>query len=367
MPISTIATIDAGDALAHTQQLRARLLGESPTRHTYAVGARGEGHGENVLVLGGTGYIGRALVPELARRGYHPVVLTRDPASATLPEFGGADVLVGDPVEPADVERVFERLPIQAVISLLSSRRPNDPEECRRVDYTAVTNGIRSAAAHGARQFIHVSDYGCYRPELLPQIYKLQVEGELIGGHHGGIDWTIVRPTAYFPYLSVNFGDVKHGRPYRIFDHGEYALSNPIAREDLSEFLVNALFDPEQYSRVLPVGGPWVADNVVSIRSAGEMMFEVLGREPQWEVEALTAWDAKTRRLRRMGKVYPAMRNVAFYLDAAKYWSVVDHIAPPYGTATLRDFFLKLRDREFPTGSFRERMKAGTAAMPTDV
>ena len=64
---------------------------------------------------------------------------------------------------------------------------------------------------------------------------------------------------------------------------------------------------------------------------------------------------------RRMGKVYPAMRNVAFYLDAAKYWSVVDHIAPPYGTATLRDFFLKLRDREFPTGSFRERMKAEKA------
>lgn len=44
-----------------------------------------------------------------------------------------------------------------------------------------------------------------------------------------------------------------------------------------------------------------------------------------------------------------------------------DHVVPAYGTPTLRGFMERLKDREFPTGSFRERMKQGTNAMPTDI
>ena len=56
-----------------------------------------------------------------------------------------------------------------------------------------------------------------------------------------------------------------------------------------------------------------------------------------------------------------------FYLEAAKYWSVVDHVAPAYGTRTLKGFMEKLVDRDFPTGSYRERMRSGTNVMPTDI
>jgi divinyl chlorophyllide a 8-vinyl-reductase len=365
MGIGTLENLDPDQALAHTRALRKRVLGGSAVADTYAVGPVGSGSGQRVLVLGGTGYIGQALVPELRRRGFAPVVLARP--GSDVAALGDAEVVRGTPAIAADVERAFAAGPVHAVISLLSSRRPNDPDECRTVDYVSVINGVAAAAQHGSARFVHISDYGCYRPELLPQIYKLQVEGELIGGHHGRLPWTIIRPTAYFPYLSVNFGDIKNGGSYRLFDHGEWALSNPIAREDLAEFIVNALCDPDAEGRVLPVGGPWSADNVVSIRTAGDMMFDVLGQEPRWEVTTLKSWDTKTARLRRASALYPKLRNVAFYLDAAKYWSVVDHVAPPYGTVTLRDFMNRLKDREFPTGSFRDRMKSGTALMPTDV
>jgi divinyl chlorophyllide a 8-vinyl-reductase len=97
------------------------------------------------------------------------------------------------------------------------------------------------------------------------------------------------------------------------------------------------------------------------------MMFEVLGQAPRFEVETMASWDKKIQRMRRAGVLYPKMKNVAFYLEAAKYWSVVSHVAPPYGTVTLRDFFLKLKDREYAAGSFRDRMKSGTEMIPTDV
>ena len=365
MAFSTITSLDVAAAQKHSRDLLARLL--ESTSETYVTGPTGTGSGERVLVLGGTGYIGRALVPELARRGYQPVVLARNGEVAAEPEFAGAEVIVGDPTRPGDVTAAVAGGPTAVVISLLSGRRPNDAEECRIVDHEAVVNGIRAAVEHRVQQFIHISDFGAYRPELIPQVYKLQVEGELIGQHHGPLPWTIIRPTAYYPYLSMTFGDVKNGEPYRIFDHGEYSVVNPIAREDLAEFITNQVLSTDALGRVLPVGGPWSADNAVTLKGAGQMMFDITGRAPQWDVVAMAAWDKKIARLTRLGKVSKQLKPVAYYLEAAKYWSVVDHVAPAYGTRTLRGFMDKLKDREFPTGSFRERMKSGTNMMPTDI
>lgn len=364
MAYSTINNLDVVASQRHSHELRDRLL--TTESQTYVTGPDGQGSGERVVVLGGTGYIGRALVPELARRGYHPVVLARSAEVKNDAEFADAEVIQGDPTRPGDVTQAIGD-ETAVVISLLSGRRPNDAEECRLVDHEAVVNGIRAAVAGKVRQFIHISDFGAYRPELIPQVYKLQVEGELIGQHHGALPWTIIRPTAYYPYLSMTFGDVKNGLKYRIFDHGEYNVVNPIAREDLAEFITNQVLNDDALGKLLPVGGPWVEDNVVTLKDAGQMMFELNGRTPDWEVVTMASWDKKIARLTRLGKISKQLKPVAYYLEAAKYWSVVDHVAPAYGTRTLRGFMEKLVDREWPTGSFRERMKSGTNVMPTDV
>ena len=199
-------------------------------------------------------------------------------------EYADAEVIVGDATKAADVAAAVAAAPTAVVISLLSGRKPNDAEDCRQVDHEAVVHGIKAAVANDVKQFIHISDYGVYRPELIPQVYKIQVEGELIGQHHGYVPWTIVRPTAYFPYLSVAFGDVKNDLAYRIYDHGEWNVVNPIAREDLAEFIVNQVLNDDAIGRILPVGGPWNADNTVTLKGAGEFMFELNGKEPKWEV-----------------------------------------------------------------------------------
>jgi divinyl chlorophyllide a 8-vinyl-reductase len=365
MAFSTINNLDVQAEQAHSLELRSRLL--SSTSETYVTGPVGSGNGERVLVLGGTGYIGRALVPELARRGYRPVVLSRSAEVKTETEYADAEIIVGDATKAAAVAAAVAAAPTAVVISLLSGRKPNDAEDCRLVDHEAVVNGIKAAVANDVQQFIHISDYGVYRPELIPQVYKLQVEGELIGQHHGKLDWTIVRPTAYFPYLSVAFGDVKQGLAYRIYDHGEYNVVNPIAREDLAEFIVNQVLNADSYSRILPVGGPWAEDNLVTLKGAGQMMFEINNKPENWEVITMASWDKKIARLGKLSKLTKQLKPVVFYLEAAKYWSVVDHVAPSYGNRTLRGFMEKLKDREFPTGSYRERMRQGTNAMPTDV
>ena len=250
MAYSTITNLDVTAAQQHSHELLDRVL--STESSTYVTGPTGTGNGERVLVLGGTGYIGRALVPELARRGYRPAVLARNGEIKNEAEYADAEVIVGDATKAADVVAAVAAAPTAVVISLLSGRKPNDAEDCRQVDHEAVVHGIKAAVAHDVKQFIHISDYGVYRPELIPQVYKIQVEGELIGQHHGYVPWTIIRPTAYFPYLSVAFGDVKNDLAYRIYDHGEYNVVNPIAREDLAEFIVNQVLNDDAIGRVLP-------------------------------------------------------------------------------------------------------------------
>src|SRR6478752_9220312 len=324
MAYSTITNLDVSAAQRHSHELLQRVLSTEST--TYVTGPTGSGNGERVLVLGGTGYIGRALVPELVRRGYRPAVLARNGEVKNEPEYADAEVIVGDATRAADVTAAVAAAPTAVVISLLSGRKPNDAEDCRLVDHEAVVNGIKAAIAHDVKQFIHISDYGVYRPELIPQVYKIQVEGELIGQHHGYVPWTIIRPTAYFPYLSVAFGDVKNDLAYRIYDHGEYNVVNPIAREDLAEFIVNQVLNDDAIGRVLPVGGPWTADNTVTLKGAGELMFALNDRTPDWEVITMASWDKKIGRLTRLSKLSKQLKPVVFYLEAAKYWSVVDHV-----------------------------------------
>jgi len=356
MAYSTIQDIhlQRDRAQQRTRALMERALSETST--VYETGKPGTGAGQEILVLGGTGYIGRALVPELCQRGYRPVVLSR--SGEVDDSFAGAEVVQGDPRTQADLDAVFDRHDIRGVITLLSSRRPNDEEECRCVDYEANLNAVKAAVRHGADQFIHISDYGCYRPELIPQVYKLQVEGELLGRHHGQLDFTIVRPTVYYPYLAMHFGEVQQGNAYRIFDHGEWAMYNPISREDLAEFIVNQLFNRGSYGRILPVGGPWNAANLLTIKSAGEKIHQVLNREESFTVTPMKSWERRTGMMRGMGRFIPMFRRVAYYLEAAKYWSVVSHFAPAYGSDSFDEYLVKLRDSGYNPGTFRDRMKA---------
>jgi len=332
---------------------------------TYTTGKVGRGSGQYVLVLGGTGYIGRALVPELAERGYKPVLLAR--RAQAKEAYPQAEVVMGEVSQKADVEKAFDAFPVEAVITLLSSRRPNDEEECRRVDYQFNINAIEAGAARGLKHFIHISDSGCYRPELLPQVYKLQVEGELIGHFHGQVNYSIVRPTSYYPHLAINFSEVQNDRPCRIFDHGEWAVSNPISRENLSEFIVNLLFNENNYGRIFPVGGPWVEDNICTLRRANELLFEVLGKLEKFTVIAMESRERRIKIIKAISAVLPMFKRMAFYLEAAKYWSVVSHFAPPYGNDTFKEYLVKLKASGYSAGTMSDRMKSGTSMIPTHV
>ena len=203
-----------------------------------------------VFVLGATGTIGRATVRALARRGHDVVCFTRSPGAAA--DRANVSFRQGDATDPASLVRDgFRGERFDALVSCMASRT-GAPADAWAIDHRAHAGALAAARASGVDQMVLLSAICVQKPLLAFQQAKLAFERQLM---ESGLDWSIVRPTAYYPYLAISFGDVKNGAAYRIFDHGEYAICNPIAREDLAEFLVNALLDDDAEGRILPVGG----------------------------------------------------------------------------------------------------------------
>jgi len=69
-----------------------------------------------VFVVGGTGFLGTFLVPKLMENGYEVTVLTRNKEKAAHLDSSGANVLIGDLLQP---DPILERIPpFDAVISI---------------------------------------------------------------------------------------------------------------------------------------------------------------------------------------------------------------------------------------------------------
>ncbi|WP_419728625.1 NAD-dependent epimerase/dehydratase family protein [Lichenicola sp.] len=109
-----------------------------------------------ILVTGGTGFLGRHLIPKLVEGGHQVLALTRSASSNEAIRALGASPLAGD------LQRSLSPLPaIDAVVHAAARFRfagPRAPYFRTNVDGTAVL--LRAAEKAGARTFVHISAAG---------------------------------------------------------------------------------------------------------------------------------------------------------------------------------------------------------------
>jgi NADH dehydrogenase len=150
-----------------------------------------------VLVLGGTGFIGRHAVLALLARGHEAVVGTRYPARAArkLPPAARACERRGARLERLTAPGSWDLLleDIDAVVNCVGILRERGEESYERVHHLAPAALARDCARLGLERLIHVSALGLHagaRSAFLTS--KLRGEQAIKAG---GTDWTIVRPS----------------------------------------------------------------------------------------------------------------------------------------------------------------------------
>ena len=240
-----------------------------------------------ILVLGGTGTIGRATVHALVARGHEVVCLARRTSGRSAgPHLSGAQLRACDVTDPASLARDGIRGErFDAVLSCLASRT-GAPDDAWRIDHDAHLDALRQAQAAGIPHMILLSAICVQKPQLAFQKAKLAFEHSLIAS---GIDYSIVRPTAFFKSLSGQVERVRQGKPFVMFGDGTLTACKPISDGDLAAYLADCIDNPERRNRILPIGGPGPA---ITPRMQGEALFAMLGQPPRFKHVPVALLDA---------------------------------------------------------------------------
>ncbi|MCJ2026379.1 NAD(P)H-binding protein [Methylobacterium sp. J-067] len=296
-----------------------------------------------VLVLGATGTIGRATVRALAARGHDVTCLIRRPAET------GTVTRIVDLTDPVSVARDGLRgETFDVLVSCLASRT-GLPDDAWAIDHRAQVNALHASRAAGVTHVVLLSAICVQKPLLAFQHAKLAFEAELIAS---GLDYTIVRPTAFFKSLSGQIERVRRGKPFLVFGDGTLTACKPISDDDLGRYLADCLDAEGRRNRVLPIGGPGEA---ITPRAQGERLFALLGREPRFRHVPVALLDGIVAVLSTLGRWVPSLAAKAELAKIGRYYAtesmlVLDpatgrydaQATPSTGSETLFDYYARV-------------------------
>lgn len=310
-----------------------------------------------ILVVGGTGYIGRHVVRELVARGKTVVCIARRRAgvggkmdqASTQSSLAGAELRFADVTDPGDLlAQGIAGDGFDAVVSCLATRT-GGVKDAWRIEHQANLNVLDAATRAGARRFVLLSAICVQKPMLQFQRAKLAFEQALAAS---AIDYSIVRPTAFFKSLSGQVTAVKNGKPFVVFGNGELTACKPISEADLARFLADCLDDPSKRNAILPVGGAGAA---ITPRQQGEMLFELCGRAPRFRQVPVRLFDAILATLSAVSRIVPPLRDKAEFARIGRYYATESMLlwdeargrydadaTPSFGADTLRDHYARV-------------------------
>ena len=298
-------------------------------------------HPRRVFVLGGTGTIGRATVRALVQRGHEVVCFVRPRAGVggalaadhSVRLLAGASVRFGDVSDPASLARDgFRGEHFDALVSCLASRT-GAPKDAWAIDHQAHLHALAAAQLAGVTQVVLLSAICVQKPLLAFQHAKLAFEKVLI---ESGLNYSIVRPTAFFKSLSGQLDRVRQGKPFLVFGDGTLTACKPISDDDLGDYIAGCLDDASRHHRVLPIGGPGEA---ITPRQQGEHLFALLGKPPRFKQVPVALLDVIIGVLATLGRVVPALAAKAELARIGRYYAtesmlVLDPATGRYDAAT---------------------------------
>jgi uncharacterized protein YbjT (DUF2867 family) len=142
-----------------------------------------------VFVTGGTGYMGRRVIPALLARGHRVRALVREGSKAKLPS--GCEEVVGNALD----EKTFASrvAPADTFLQLIGVAHPSPAKaaEFRAVDLASAGASARAAASADVAHFVYVS---VAQPAPVMKAYvQARGEGE-VAIRAAGLNATFVRP-----------------------------------------------------------------------------------------------------------------------------------------------------------------------------
>lgn len=212
---------------------------------------------KTILVTGGTGFIGQALIRHLAEAGYTVRTLIR-------PSKQSPDLPKGVPVEVAVSGLNDERslraamTGIDVVYHLAGSEWQGARSNLLDIDIRGAQSVVNAAKQAGIDRFFFVSHLGADRASAYPVLKAKAIAEEHI--RRSGLDYTILRSAIVYGQndnFTTGLAHLLHTVPFIFLYPGDgKTLLQPLWIEDLVTCMVWALDDDDTRGQLYEVGGP---------------------------------------------------------------------------------------------------------------
>lgn len=210
-----------------------------------------------LLMTGGTGFVGRAVLRHLAEQGLPVRTLLRpSPRSPQLPRGVATEVALAALSDRRGLRAAL--VGVDVVIHLAGSERRGQAADLETVDVQGTENLVEAAADAGVRRIVYVSHLGAELASAYPLLRAKARAEEAI--RHSGVPFTILRSgllfgpgDAFTTWLAMLAAMVPLLFP--IPGDGT-TLLQPLWVEDLATALAWSLEDERTIGQRIDIGGP---------------------------------------------------------------------------------------------------------------
>jgi NADH dehydrogenase len=227
-----------------------------------------------ILVTGGTGFVGAALIRYLVTLGKPVRMLLRpSPSSPNLPRGVSVEVAVSSMNDERGLRAAMKG--VDVVFHLAGTERKGTRANLAGVDVDGTRMVAETAAAAGVERFFYLSHLGADRASAYA-VLKAKAIGEgLIT--HSGVNYTIIRSSAVFgpgDQFTTSLAALLRRAPGIFFMPGDgRALVQPLWIEDLVTCMGLCLDDPSTNRQLYQIGG----SETFTIRQVVEILLETMG------------------------------------------------------------------------------------------
>ena len=206
-----------------------------------------------ILLTGATGYVGGRLL-SLLRREQRPVrCLTRRPESLKHLEDARTEIVSGDVLDADSLDGAFDG--VESAFYFVHSMGADADFEAQ--DRIAARNFAVAASRAGVKRIIYLGGLGNPDEGLSKHLRSRQQTGDVLRAHHSQV--VEFRASIVIGSGSLSFEMIRalvERLPVMICPSWVQVKAQPIAIEDLLEYLLASLDLPAQTSQVFEIGGP---------------------------------------------------------------------------------------------------------------
>jgi uncharacterized protein YbjT (DUF2867 family) len=215
----------------------------------------------SLLVIGGTGTLGRQIVLQALTKGYQVRCLVRNFRKATFLKDWGVELVYGDLSKPETIPPCLKG--ITAVIDA-STSRPEELNSLKRVDWDGKRYLIQAARAANIKRFIFFSAQNLEQFENIP-LMKLKngIELEL---KNSGVPYTIFRLTGFYQGLIEQYAiPILENLPIWLTNENTHIAY--MDTQDIAKFCLRALQIPKTVNQTFFLSGlkGWVSSEIINL------------------------------------------------------------------------------------------------------